>query len=112
VLPPNANRRDRCRLPPSTDEIGETGPVIHEGVRQSWEQWLENWDEYQAEVERVTDCGDDVLVVARERRRGKTSGASVSSRSYMVFIIRAVKIARYREFYDEQAALNAVGLSG
>ncbi len=82
----------------------------HEGVRQSWEQWLEIWDDYEAEFERFIDCGDDVLVVARERGRGKSSGASVSSRNYMVFTIRAGKIARYREFYDEDAALKAVGL--
>jgi ketosteroid isomerase-like protein len=40
-----------------------------------------------------------------------TSGASVSSRNYMVFTIRAGKIARYREFYDEQEALKAAGLA-
>lgn len=83
----------------------------HEGVRRSWERWMENWDEYETEVERFVDCGDDVLVVARERGRGKTSGATVSSRNYMVFTIRAGKVARYREFYDEQAALEAVGLA-
>jgi ketosteroid isomerase-like protein len=83
----------------------------HEGVRQSWERWLEDWDEYQGEVERLIDCGDDVLVIARERGRGMASGASVSSRSYLLFTIRAGKIARYREFYDEQAALKAAGLA-
>jgi ketosteroid isomerase-like protein len=50
----------------------------HEGVQQSWERWLEQWDEYGAEAERFVDCGDDVLVVAREHGRGMTSGASVS----------------------------------
>jgi ketosteroid isomerase-like protein len=40
-----------------------------------------------------------------------TSGASVSSRIYSVWTIRAGKIARYREFYDEHAALEAVGLA-
>jgi ketosteroid isomerase-like protein len=39
-----------------------------------------------------------------------TSGASVTARHYSVWTIRAGKIARYREFYDEQAALKAVGL--
>jgi ketosteroid isomerase-like protein len=83
----------------------------HAGVRESWERWLEHWDEYQAEFERVIDCGDDVLVIARERGRGTTSGVSVSSRNYMVLTIRASKIARYREFYDEQEALEAAGLA-
>jgi ketosteroid isomerase-like protein len=83
----------------------------HAGVRESWERWLEHWDEYQAEFERVIDCGDDVLVIARERGRGTTSGVSVSSRNYMVLTIRESKLARYREFYDEKEALAAVGLA-
>jgi ketosteroid isomerase-like protein len=83
----------------------------HEGVRESFESWLEHWDEYGAEVERVVDCGEDVLVVGREHGTGSASGASVSSRIFVVFTIRAGKIARYREFYEEQAALEAVGRS-
>src|SRR3954454_12176550 len=70
----------------------------HEGVRQSFERWLEQWDEYGGETERFIDCGDDVLVIAHERGRGTTSGVTVSARNYMVFTIRASKIARYREF--------------
>jgi ketosteroid isomerase-like protein len=82
----------------------------HEGVRQSWERWLDHWDEYEGEAEQFIDCGDDVLVIMRERGRGRTSGATVSSRNYLVFTIRAGKIARYQEFYDEQAAFKAVEL--
>jgi ketosteroid isomerase-like protein len=83
----------------------------HGGVKQAFERWLEQWDEYGYEAERYVDCGDEVLVVARERGRGATSGASVSSRIYSVWGIRGGKIARYREFYNEQTALEAVGLS-
>jgi ketosteroid isomerase-like protein len=36
----------------------------------------------------------------------------VSARIYNVFTIRAGKISRYQEFYDEQAAREAVGLAG
>jgi ketosteroid isomerase-like protein len=82
----------------------------HEGVRRSFERWLEQWDEFGSAAEQFIDCGEDVLVVARESGLGRTSGASVSSRIYSVWTIRAGKIARYREFYDEQAALEAVGL--
>ena len=62
------------------------------------------------EPERFIDCGDDVLVIAQERGRGVTSGASVSSRNYIILTIREGKLARYREFYDEHEALKAVGL--
>ncbi len=82
----------------------------HEGVQESFERWLEQWDEYTGEGEQFIDCGDDVLVIAHERARGRMSGVSVSTRNYLVFTIRAGKIARYQEFYDEQAALKAVGL--
>jgi ketosteroid isomerase-like protein len=80
------------------------------GGSKSFERWLEQWDEYGFEVERFIDGGESVLVVARENARGKTSGASVSSRIYTVFTLREGKVARYQEFYDEDAALKAVGL--
>ena len=82
----------------------------HDVVRESWERWLENWDEYQGEPEQFIDCGDDVLVVMRERAHGRVSGASVTARNFAVFTMHTGKIVRYREFYDEHAALKAVGL--
>jgi ketosteroid isomerase-like protein len=83
----------------------------HEGVRESWEQWLDQWDEYGFEIERVVDCGDAVLAVSREQGRGTTSGATVSARNFIVLTFRDGKILRYQEFYDEADALEAAGLS-
>jgi ketosteroid isomerase-like protein len=83
----------------------------HDGVRKSFERWLDQWDEYGSEAERFIDCGDDVLAVAREHGRGARSGATVSGRIFIVVTFRNGKLLRYREFYDEAAALEAVGLS-
>jgi ketosteroid isomerase-like protein len=83
----------------------------HDGVRDSFERWLDQWDEYGTEAERFVDCGNDVLVVAREHGRGARSGATVSGRIFVVVTFRNGKVLRYREFYDEAAALEAVGLS-
>jgi ketosteroid isomerase-like protein len=83
----------------------------HEGVRESWERWLENFDEWGFEVERISDHGDRVLVVAVEHGRGSGSKAEVSARNYMVFAFRDGKILRYQEFYDEAQALEAAGLT-
>jgi ketosteroid isomerase-like protein len=83
----------------------------HRGVHESFERWFDQWDEYGMEAERFVDCGDDVLVVARERGRGARSGATVSSQIFCVLTIRDGKLLRYREFYDEAEALEAVGLS-
>jgi ketosteroid isomerase-like protein len=83
----------------------------YDGVRESFERWLDQWDEYGLEAERFIDCGDEVFVVAREQARGAASGATVSARIYLVFTFRNGKVLRYREFYDEAAALETVGLS-
>jgi ketosteroid isomerase-like protein len=81
----------------------------HAGVLESFKLWLDQWDEYGWETERIVDCGDDVLVYSREHGRGASSGASVSARLFTVWTIRDGKLLRYREFYDEHAALEAAG---
>jgi ketosteroid isomerase-like protein len=83
----------------------------HEGVRESWEQWLDQWEEWGFEIERIIDCGGSVLVTAREHGRGAASGAGVSARNFMVFTFRDGKILRYQEFYDEADARAAAGVS-
>jgi uncharacterized protein len=83
-----------------------------EGVRAALEGWLDAFDEYTFTVERFVDCGDDVLVIGREEGRGAISGAPVSTPNYELVTIRDGMIVRFREFYDEQAALKASGLSG
>ena len=79
-------------------------------MRESWERWLDQWDEYGGEAERFIDCGDDVLVFAREHGRGARSGVTVSGRIFIVLTFRDGKVLRYHEFYDEAAALESVGL--
>jgi ketosteroid isomerase-like protein len=82
-----------------------------EGVRRRLEQWLESFEEYRYDVERIIDCGDDeVLVVATEVARGALSGAEVRSKNYELLTVRGGMIVRIREFYDEQLALETAGL--
>jgi ketosteroid isomerase-like protein len=80
----------------------------HDGVRESFERWLEDFETYRFEAENITDHGDRVLVTAVEHGRGSASGAEVSSPIYTVFTFRGEKILRYQEFYDEQDALAAL----
>jgi ketosteroid isomerase-like protein len=83
----------------------------HDGVLESWTQWLEGFEEYGGELEEVRDCGDTVLATMREEGRGRASGATVSARNYIVLTFRDGKVLRYQEFYDERAALEAAGLT-
>lgn len=80
----------------------------HDGVRESWERWLEDFDAYEIEVESITDHGDRTAVTAVEHGRGSASGAEVSSRVHTIVTFRDGKILRYEEFYDEQDALAAL----
>jgi len=79
-------------------------------VRESFERWLEGFEEYSMVAERFIDCGDDVLVVAREQGRGTSSQVEVTAELWAVLTIREGKLHRFREFYDEQQALEAGGL--
>ena len=83
-----------------------------DGVRRRLEQWLESFEDYRYEVQRILDCGgDQVLVVATEVARGAMSGADVRSINYELLTIREGMIVRIREFYDESQALEAAGLT-
>ena len=83
-----------------------------EGVRQRLEEWLESFDDYRYEVQRIVDCGgDEVLVVATEVGRGAASGAEVRSTNYELLTIRDGMIVRIREYYEETNALEAAGLA-
>ena len=82
-----------------------------EGVRRRLEEWLESFDEYRWEVQRITDCGGgEVLVDATDVGRGAKSGAEVRTTEYDLVTIRHGMIVRIREFYDKRAALKAAGL--
>jgi ketosteroid isomerase-like protein len=83
-----------------------------EGVREALEQWLDSFEDYSFEAQRIVDCGGDhVLVVGLEVGTGVMSGAEVRSLNYELLTIRDGLIVRYREFYDEREALEAAGLS-
>ena len=82
-----------------------------EGVSQRLKEWLESFDDYRYEVQRIIDCGgNEVLVEATEVGRGAASGAEVRSTNYELLTIRDGMIVRIREFYDTGDAFEAAGL--
>jgi ketosteroid isomerase-like protein len=80
----------------------------HDGVLESFERWLEDFQEYDMKLEQASDHGDRVFAVAVEHGRGRVSSVEVSSRIYMVMELRDGKILRYQEFYDEAGARAAL----
>ena len=86
----------------------------HEGVRTYWRRWFEAWSDLEFEIEEVRDKGDDVVVlICNQRQRGRTTGIWTDLPPYaQVFTLRDGKLVRWRTFPDQEAALEAVGLSG
>jgi ketosteroid isomerase-like protein len=119
---PATSKAELLRAMPRTmsfchPEVEWTAPEVgttyqgREGVRQRLEEWLESFDDYRYEVQRIVDCGgDEVLVVATEVGRGAMSGAEVRSTNYELLTIRDGMIVRIREYYEETIALEAAGL--
>ena len=89
---------------------GEDGLTYRgrEGVREAFQRWLESFEDYRFEIQRIADCGgDQVLVVGTGVGTGARSGVEVRSKSHELLTIRAGMIVRRREFYDEHEALEA-----
>jgi ketosteroid isomerase-like protein len=84
----------------------------HEGVRTYWRRWLQAWKDLEFDVEKVLDAGDEVVALIRNQRQwGRHSGIPVELPPYgLIFTIRAGKVVRWRNFADQEAALEAAGL--
>lgn len=85
----------------------------HEGVRTYWRRWLQAWKDLDFEVEDVLDAGDEVVALIRNQRQwGRHSGIPVEMPPYgLIFTIRHGKVVQWRNFADQESALEAAGLS-
>jgi uncharacterized protein len=96
---------------PSGDETGLFGTYRgHEGLEAFFKQWLGTWDDYWVEHSEIIDAGDSVVVVFRQRGRGKGSGIEVDREFYGVYDVRDGKITHYRQFASRAKAMEAAGL--
>ena len=83
-----------------------------EGVSHRLKEWLDSFDDYRYEIQRIIDCGgNEVLVEATEVGRGAASGVEVRSTHYELLTIRDGRIVRIREYYSAGDAFEAAGLS-
>jgi ketosteroid isomerase-like protein len=80
-----------------------------DGLRQFFEEWLENWEEYRAEPVELTEAGDEVLVHARQTGKGKLSGIEIDQDLFVVFRMRDGKFLEYRLYTKREGALASMG---
>ncbi len=83
----------------------------HEGVVQHLVDWRQAWTDYEMEIERVEDLGDQVMTIERNRAKGKRSGVGVDMRTYSLWKLRDGKVVRWQGYASEDEALEAAGLS-
>jgi ketosteroid isomerase-like protein len=83
----------------------------HHGLRLVMTEWVGTWDDWSIEILRAREVGDKVLATARQRGRGRASGAPMDAEAAFVFTVRAGLIARWQMFTSEEQALDAAGLA-
>ena len=93
--------------PVDLDEVYVGRDAVIKASRHYWG----TWDEYQLDAEELIDAGSNVVVIFRERARGKGSGAPFEENRAQVWSFSRGRITRWEEFPDPAAALKAAGLS-
>lgn len=83
----------------------------HRGFVQAQQEWLSTWESYYNQPEEFIEVGEQVLVLAREGGRTKTSGVEVEILSATVWSFRLGKVLRVEAYQDRAKAIKAVGLS-
>jgi ketosteroid isomerase-like protein len=82
----------------------------HEGWRHYWRLWFEAMEESYMEPEEMIDFQDRTLYLGWTRTRAAGSGLEMKQPSAWLITYRAGAIVRHEEWWDQAAALEAVGL--
>jgi ketosteroid isomerase-like protein len=81
-----------------------------EGLGQATAEYLNVFEDYRFEVEKIIDLGDRVLVLERHSARGKLSGASISQDVGTILTLRDSLIIRWEYYWERAEALEAAGI--
>jgi ketosteroid isomerase-like protein len=82
-----------------------------EELREAVQSWTQRWSEYETEIFRYAQAGDEVVVLSRERGRGTLSEVEVEREVGQVVTLRDGKMVRVRLYGSWSEALEAAGLS-
>jgi len=83
-----------------------------EGLKKATADYLNVWEDYSFEVERMIDFEDRVLVLEKQTARGRRSGAVISQDVGALLTLRAGLIVRWEYYWERADALEAAGISG
>ena len=83
-----------------------------DAVRAHFQDWLDTFHDLKAEPLELIDAADEqVVTVLRFGGRAKLSGVEADLTFAVVYTLRDGKVARGREYWTREEALEAAGLS-
>jgi len=80
--------------------------------RRGWLDWLEPWETYHVQIERIIPTGDKVVVLSRMHGRMVGTENEVEMIGASVYLVRGRKVAGVDHYADRAEALEAAGLPG
>jgi ketosteroid isomerase-like protein len=89
------------------------GPIHGKDALRAYVQdWQDTFDDFVSEPVELIDAGeDDVVAVIRISGRAKLSGVETDLTYAALYTFRDGKVARGREYWTREEALEAAGLS-
>jgi ketosteroid isomerase-like protein len=93
--------------------LDDRGPMHgKDAVRGYMQDWLDMFDDLKSEALELIDAGEDqVIAVLRISGRAKLSGVETDLTYAALYTIRDGKVARGREYWTKEEALEAAALS-
>ena len=93
--------------------LDDHGPIDgKDALRTHMQDWIDTFDDFKTEAVELIDAGDDrVIAMLHASGRAKLSGIETDVTYAVVYTIRDGKIARGREYWTKEEALEAAGLS-
>jgi ketosteroid isomerase-like protein len=90
----------------------DPGPMHGKDAVRAYEQdWLDMFDDFKVEPMELIDAGEDrVIAVTKISGRAKLSGVETDLTYAALYTIRDGKVARGREYWTKEQALEAAGL--
>jgi ketosteroid isomerase-like protein len=82
-----------------------------EGFKKATADYLNVWEDYSFEVERMVDLGERVLVLETQTARGRRSGAVISQDVGALLTLRDGLIVRWEYYWERAEALAAAGIA-
>jgi ketosteroid isomerase-like protein len=92
------------------DHIGETYRG-HEGVSRATARWVEPYETFSIELERIVGADDRLVSIHRVRARARHTGIDAEGLVAYVWTFRGGRVIRFESFREPDEALEAAGLS-